>query len=112
MIILLLALIGALIVMAILSIGRLAFGRRELFIARSFARWFIGYFIFNYLFCLFILYVSEPALTGPFGGWQWILFPLVVSSIANLFVFVRPLLGSLEDVVAIPLTYQLRLREE
>ncbi len=100
MIILLLALIGALIVMAILSIGRLAFGRRELFIARSFARWFLGYFVFNYFFCLLILYVSEPALTGPFGGWQWILFPLVISSIANLFVFVRPLLGSLEDVAA------------
>ena len=93
MIILLLALIGALIVMAILSLGRLAFGRRELFIARRFVRWFLGYFVFNYFFCLLILYVSEPALTGPFGGWQWILFPLVISSIANLFVFVRPMLG-------------------
>src|SRR6266566_4421762 len=84
MIILLLALIGTLIVMAILSIGRLAFGRRELFIARKFVRWFVGYFVFNYIFCLLILYVSEPALTGPFGGWQWILFPLVVSSIPNV----------------------------
>jgi hypothetical protein len=100
MIILLLALIGALLVMAILSIGRLAFGRRELFIARKFIRWFIGYFVFNYIFCLLILYVSEPALTGPFQGWQWILFPLVISSIGNLFAFVRPLLGSLEDVAA------------
>ncbi len=100
MIILLLALIGALLVMAILSIGRLAFGRRELFIARKFVRWFLGYFVFNYFFCLLILYVSQPALTGPFGGWQWILFPLIVSSIANLFAFVRPLLGSLEDVAA------------
>jgi hypothetical protein len=100
MIILLLALIGALIVMAILSIGRLAFGRRELFIARKFARWFLGFFIFNYFFCLFILYVSEPALTGPFGGWQWILFPLVVSSIANLFAFVRPMLSTLENAAA------------
>src|SRR5436305_3453859 len=100
MIILLLALIGTLIVMAILSIGRLAFGRRELFIARKFVRWFLGYFIFNYIFCLLILYVSQPALTGPFGGWQWILFPLVVSSIANLFAFIRPMLGSLEDVAA------------
>ncbi len=100
MIILLLALIGTLIVMAILSIGRLAFGRRELFVARKFVRWFIGYFVFNYIFCLLILYVSEPALTGPFGGWQWILFPLVVSSIGNLFAFVRPMLGSLEDVAA------------
>lgn len=100
MIILLLALIGALIVMAILSIGRLAFGRREPFIARKFIRWFGGYFVFNYVFCLLILYVSEPALTGPFGGWQWILFPLIVSSIGNLFAFVRPMLGSLEDVAA------------
>ncbi len=100
MIILLLALIGALIVMAILSIGRLAFGRREPFIARKFVRWFIGYFVFNYIFCLLILYVSQPALTGPFGGWQWILFPLVVSSIGNLFAFVRPMLGTLEDVAA------------
>jgi len=100
MIILLLALIGALLVMAILSIGRLAFGRRELFIARKFVRWFLGYFVFNYFFSLLILYVSQPALTGPFGGWQWILFPLIVSSIANLFAFVRPLLGSLEDVAA------------
>src|SRR6516225_5767669 len=100
MIILLLALIGALLVMAILSIGRLAFGRRELFIARKFVRWFIGYFIFNYVFCLLILYVSEPALTGPFGGWQWILLPLVISSIANLFAFIRPMLGTLEDVAA------------
>jgi hypothetical protein len=100
MIILLLALIGAILVMAILSIGRLAFGRRELFIARKFVRWFIGYFVFNYIFCFVILYVSGPALTGPFGGWQWILFPLIISSIANLFAFVRPLLGSLEDVAA------------
>ncbi len=100
MIILLLALIGALLVMAILTIGRLAFGRRELFIARKFVRWFIGYFVFNYIFCLLILYVSGPALTGPFQGWQWILFPLVISSVGNLFAFVRPLLGSLEDVAA------------
>ncbi len=100
MIILLLALIGALLVMAILTIGRLAFGRREPFIARKFVRWFTAYFIFNYLFCLLILYVSEPALTGPFGGWQWILFPLVVSSIGNLFALARPMLGTLEDVAA------------
>ena len=100
MIILLLALIGTLIVMALLSIGRLGFGRREPFVARKFVRWFVGYFVFNYILCLLILYISEPALTGPFGGWQWILLPLVVSSIGNLFAFVRPMLGTLEDVAA------------
>src|SRR5229473_8586348 len=100
MIVLLLALIGAIIVMAILTIGRLAFGRREPFVARKFVRWFIGYFIFNYLFCLAFVYFSEPALTGPFGGWQWVLWPLALSSIGNLFSFARPMLGSLEDISA------------
>jgi hypothetical protein len=100
MIILLLALIGTLIVMAILTIGRLGFGR-ESFNAKKFFNWLIRYFIFNYILSLFILYVSEPALTGPFGGWQWVLWPLVLSSILNLFAFVRPMIGALEDVSAI-----------
>jgi len=63
------------------------FGRREAFNSRKFARWFIGFFLFNYLFCLLALYFSMPALTGPFWGWQWILWPLFISSIANLFAF-------------------------
>ncbi|GHO87269.1 hypothetical protein [Dictyobacter formicarum] len=85
MIILLLALIGTLIVMACLTIGRLGFGRKEPFEARSFVRWFTGFTIFNYAFCLLILYFSEPAFTGPFWGWQWVLWPLLISSILNLF---------------------------
>ena len=84
MIIFLLALIGALLVMVILTIGRLWFGRREGFEARTFVRWFIGYFIFNYLIALFILYFSMPAFTGPFWGWQWVLWPLFLSSVGNL----------------------------
>src|SRR5215469_15939771 len=100
MIILLLALIGTLIVMAILTIGRLGFGRKEPFEVKKFLRWFIRYFIFNYLLSLFIIYVSEPALTGPFGGWQWVLWPLVLSSIINLFAYARPLMGALEDASA------------
>jgi len=100
MIILLLALIGAIIIMAILTIGRLGFGRREAFVPRKFIRWFVGYFVFNFILCLAIIYLSEPALTGPFGGWQWILWPLAISSIANLFSFARPVLGTLEDISA------------
>jgi hypothetical protein len=95
MIILLLALIGTVVVMAILTIGRLGFGRSEPFDAKKFARWFIRYAIFNYIFTLFILYVSEPALTGPFGGWQWLLWPLVVSSLLNLFAFIWPALNTI-----------------
>ena len=100
MIVFLLAFIGALIVMAILSIGRLAFGRREPFVARAFVRWFAGYFIFTSLFCLAFVYFSEPALTGPFGGWQWVLWPLALSSIGNLFALARPALSTLEELSA------------
>src|SRR5436190_3127740 len=101
MIIFLLALIGTLIVMAILTIGRLGFGRREAFDRQKFSRWFAAYFVLNYILCLLILYFSEPALTGPFWGWQWLLWPLVISSIANLFAFVRPALNVLEDASAV-----------
>jgi hypothetical protein len=100
MVIFLLALIGAVVVMAILSIGRLGFGRREVFNRRKFFRWFAWYFVINYVLCLFILYVSLPALTGPFGGWQWLLWPLVISSIANLFAFIRPALSLMEAASA------------
>src|SRR5205823_2291880 len=100
MIIFLLALIGTLIVMAILTIGRLGFGRREAFDRRKFSRWFAGYFVLNYILCLAILYFSEPALTGPFWGWQWVLWPLIFSSIGNLFAFARPTLGVLEEAAA------------
>ena len=96
MVMFLLALIGTVVVMAILSIGRLGFGRREPFNRRRFFRWFAWYFVINYVICLFILYTSLPALTGPFGGWQWLLWPLVISSIANLFAFVRPALALME----------------
>ena len=100
MIILLLALIGTIIVMAILTIGRLAFGRREKFDGRSFFRWFIGYFVFNYLFSLFSLYSFLPAFTGPFWGWQWVFWPLLLSSIGNFFAFARPAMDVLEDIAA------------
>ncbi len=87
MVIFLLALIGTLIVMAVLCVGRLGFGRREVIDWRQLFRWFIGYFIFNYVFSLLILYIALPALTGPFGGWQWVLWPLFFSSLGNLFAY-------------------------
>jgi hypothetical protein len=97
----LLALIAALIVMASLCIGRFAFGRREQFNGRKFLRWFGGYFIFNYLFCLAILYFGLPALTGPFWGWQWVLWPLFFSCIGNLFAFAAPAMGVLEEAATV-----------
>ena len=100
MIVFLLALIGTVIVMAILTIGRLGFGRREKFEVRRFAKWFGWFAVINYIICLAVLYFSEPALTGPFWGWEWLLWPLVISSIANLFAFARPALNVLEEASA------------
>lgn len=97
MIIFLLALIGTLIVMVVLTIGRLAFGRREKFSAPKFFSWFIRYLVFNYVFCLLVLYLTEPALTGPFWGWQWLVWPLIFSSLGNLFAFSRPAMGALAE---------------
>ncbi len=97
MVIFLLALFGTLIVMAILTFGRLWFGRKEAFDRRRFLRWLIGYSIFNYLFSLFILYFFEPAFTGPFWGWQWTLWPLFLSSLANLSAFSGLVLGVMES---------------
>jgi hypothetical protein len=100
MIIFLLALIGTLIVMAVLTLGVLWFGRREALDKRRFLGWFLRYSIFNYLFCLFILYFSQPALTGPFWGWQWVLWPLLVSSLGNLFALPGVALALLESRVS------------
>src|SRR6266436_6577899 len=97
----LIALIGTLIVMFILVIGRLGFGRREAFNATRFFRWFAWYFVINFGLSLLILYFGQPALTGPFGGWQWVFTPLVISSLANLFAFARPAIGVLEEASAI-----------
>lgn len=101
MIIFLLALIGTLFVMAVLTIGRLVFGRKEQFNGRSFLWWFVRYFVFNYIVCLAILYFAQPALTGPFGGWQWVLWPLFFSCIINLFAFAAPTMGMLENAALI-----------
>ncbi|MBX5455993.1 MAG: hypothetical protein IRZ31_03760 [Thermogemmatispora sp.] len=99
MITVLLAIEGTLIVMAILTVGRLGFGRREPFVAQRFLRWFGGYFLFNLLFCFLLVYFNLPALTGPLGGWQWVLWPLAISSLANLFALVRPIFGAREEGV-------------
>ena len=101
MTIFLLALIGTLLVMAILVIGRLAFGRREAFNARTVFLWFAWYFVINYVLCLLIVYFTKPVLTGPFEGWQWVFTPLVINSVANLFVLARPAPGILEEATTI-----------
>src|SRR4051794_6899468 len=99
MVIFLLALIGTLVVMAVFTVGRLWFCRRETLDKRKFFGWFLRYSIFNYLFSLFILYFFLPALTGPFWGWQWVLWPLLISSLGNLFALSGVTLTILESSI-------------
>jgi hypothetical protein len=77
--ILLQALIGSLIIVVFLGIWRLwRIGRGGVI------RWSLVIFIFNYLLCLFIVYFFMPAYTGPFWGWQWLFWPLLISSLVSL----------------------------
>src|ERR1051326_910688 len=85
----LIALIEALAVIAILLIGRLTLGRHIPVDWRKVGRWLGITAAINYLLSLVILYFAQPALTGPYGGWQWILWPLLLTSIFTLFSVAR-----------------------
>lgn len=85
----LIALIEAAAVIAILLIGRLTLGRHIPVEWPRIARWLGITFVVNYLLSLLILYFAQPALTGPYGGWQWVLWPLLLTSIFNLFSVLR-----------------------
>jgi hypothetical protein len=80
----LIALIGALLVVAIMLVGRFTLGRHIPVEWPKIARWAGIMFVLNYLFALLILYFAQPALTGPYGGWQWALWLLFVTTIISL----------------------------
>jgi len=86
MAIVLLALIGALVVTALLAAARLALSRRGRGASQSLVSWLGTIFIINFLVDLLILYFSMPAFAGPYGGWQWILGPLLLSGIISLLI--------------------------
>jgi hypothetical protein len=79
MIIVGLAALGALIVTAILVGARLILSRRPADIQRAILPWAGIIFGLNFIFDLLVLYFNMPALTGPYGGWQWLLWPLLLS---------------------------------
>ncbi len=81
MIIVGLALLGALIVTAILVGARLLLNRGPVNVQRAILPWAGLIFGLNFIFDLIILYFAMPALTGPYGGWQWLLWPLLLSGI-------------------------------
>ncbi len=89
----LIALIEAVAVIAILLIGRFALGRHIPVDWPKIARWLGVTFAVNYLLGLLILYFAQPALTGPYQGWQWALWPLFLTSIFNVFSVLRVMMN-------------------
>ena len=100
----LIALIGALLVVAIMVIGRFTLGRHIPVEWPKLARWAGTMFVLNYLFALLILYFAQPALTGPYGGWQWALWLLFVTTIISLLSVFRIAVNRMNTAGQQPIT--------
>jgi hypothetical protein len=85
MIIVGLATLGATVVVAIMAALSYLASRGKPPTAGVLARWAGRLWIINFLLDLAILYFAMPALTGPYWGWQWLLWPLLITSILALF---------------------------
>ncbi len=79
-----LALIGAVLVSALMGAARLFLGRKKGVDTRGLLTWLGLIFGLNFVLDLIILYLAMPALTGPYGGWEWLLWPLLLSGIVSL----------------------------
>lgn len=100
----LIALIGALLIVAIMLIGRFTLGRHIPVEWPKIARWAGTMFVLNYLFALLILYFAQPALTGPYGGWQWALWLLLVTTVISLFSIFRIAVNRMNTAGQQPIT--------
>src|SRR5260370_28537893 len=81
------ALVGALIVAGILALVRytITVAQRRSIAPAELGRWVAGIFIGNFVLDLAILYFVQPALTGPPNGWEWWLSPLFLTRLVVLF---------------------------
>ena len=85
MIIFWLAVLGALIVTGILVALAYLTARGKPLDVRAVAFWALRLFVFNFVLELLILYLAMPALTGPYWGGQWLLWPLLLTGLLALF---------------------------
>ncbi|MFI5272591.1 MAG: hypothetical protein ACHQ4H_06100 [Ktedonobacterales bacterium] len=85
MIIAWLALLGALVVTGVLIALAYLAARGKPLAIRTVVRWALRLFIFNFVLDLLILYLAMPALTGPYLGGQWLLWPLLLTGLLALF---------------------------
>ncbi|HEV2405352.1 MAG TPA: hypothetical protein VGR88_07865 [Ktedonobacterales bacterium] len=73
------ALLGASVVTALLlALLYITAGAKRPAAAMA-ARWGIRLWVVNFVVCLALLYVALPAMTGPYWGGQWLLWPLLIS---------------------------------
>jgi hypothetical protein len=85
MVIVWLSALGALIVVALLvGLLYLTSGKARPEPA-SVGWWALRLGIFAFLVNLAILYLAMPAMTGPYWGWQWLLWPLLLTGVFALF---------------------------
>jgi hypothetical protein len=85
MIIFWLAALGATIVVAILVGLLYLFARAQRPDPRDLLRWAAKLWVFNLVLNLIILYFFMPPMTGPYWGWQWLIWPLILSGVFALF---------------------------
>lgn len=85
MIIVWLAALGASIVVALLIAFMYIAARGKRPALDVVARWALRLWLFNFVLELLILYFAMPALTGPYLGGQWLLFPLLLTGALAIF---------------------------
>jgi hypothetical protein len=85
MIIVLLAILGATIVVGLLVAFTYLTARGKRPDPQGVLRWAAGLWVFNFVLDLAILYLAMPALTGPYLGGQWLLWPLLLTGLLALF---------------------------
>jgi hypothetical protein len=88
MVIVSIALIGAIIITAILTVVRYTLTRaqRQSIAMAELLPWAGIIFAGNFLLSLVILYFGMPALTGPYNGWEWLAWPLLITGVAVVFL--------------------------
>jgi hypothetical protein len=79
-----LALVGTIIVSAILLVIRLLLARNKSRDIRALFTWLGVVTGINFVFSLGILYFSMPAITGPYWGWQWLFWPLFLGGLISI----------------------------
>jgi hypothetical protein len=86
MVIVWLALVGATLVVGLLVALVYATARRgSAPDSSTVIRWAVKLWVINFVLELAILYLAEPALTGPYWGGQWLFLPLLLTGILAFF---------------------------